>query len=122
MRHGPEFTTSERYPTGEATGVTCSTAPPTAQPMFERDDVQGVLNGSFYATNNERSQEPAKATETQRPSHYKVICISMYNDDLAGLDAKVAELKARGYTKANRSALIRHALSVVDLDQVPRGI
>jgi hypothetical protein len=34
----------------------------------------------------------------------------------------VRELKRRGYTKANRSALIRHALSVVDLDEVPRGL
>ena len=34
----------------------------------------------------------------------------------------VDELKARGLTKANRSALIRHALSQVDLSKVPRGM
>jgi hypothetical protein len=34
----------------------------------------------------------------------------------------VDALKARGLTKANRSALIRHALEQVDLNKVPRGI
>ena len=39
-------------------------------------------------------------------------------DDLAMVDS----LKARGMTKANRSALIRYALGEVDLDSVPQGI
>jgi hypothetical protein len=34
----------------------------------------------------------------------------------------VDELKAKGLTKASRSALIRHALEQVDLTKVPRGI
>ncbi len=51
---------------------------------------------------------------------YKVICISIYKSDLARLDEKVKLLKGRGHTKANRSALIRHALDAVDLSQVPR--
>jgi hypothetical protein len=54
-----------------------------------------------------------------RPTHYKVICISMYTRDLEELDAKVAELKRRGWTKANKSQLIRLALSMVDLDKLP---
>ena len=57
-----------------------------------------------------------------KPTHYKVICISIYIDALDRLDGMVSELKSRGHTKANRSALIRHALSVVDLDSVPRGM
>lgn len=59
---------------------------------------------------------------TPRPDHYKVICISLYNEDLARLDVMVQRLKARGLTKANRSALIRYALDQVDLDKVPKGI
>lgn len=59
--------------------------------------------------------DPAK----ERPTHYKVICISMYTRDLEELDAKVAELKRRGWTKANKSQLIRLALSQVDLDKLP---
>jgi hypothetical protein len=62
--------------------------------------------------------EPGKPV-ANRPTHYKVICISMYTRDLEELDAKVAELKRRGWTKANKSQLIRLALSQVDLDKLP---
>jgi hypothetical protein len=51
-----------------------------------------------------------------RPTHYKVICISMYTRDIEELEAKVAELKRRGWTKANKSQLIRLALAQLDLD------
>jgi hypothetical protein len=54
-----------------------------------------------------------------RPTHYKVICISMYTRDLEELEAKVAELKRRGWTKANKSQLIRLALAMIDLDKLP---
>lgn len=49
---------------------------------------------------------------------YKVICVSTYVSDLETLDAQVAELKRRGWRSANRSRLIRLALSRVDLDEV----
>src|SRR5688572_24736587 len=54
-----------------------------------------------------------------KPTHYKVICISMYTRDIEQLEAKVAELKRRGFTKANKSQLIRIALSQLDLDKLP---
>jgi hypothetical protein len=66
--------------------------------------------------------ELASAEKATKPVHYKVICISMYTDDLKRLDTMVENLKARGLTKANRSALIRYALSGVDLDRVPKGL
>ena len=46
----------------------------------------------------------------------------MYTDDLKRLDEMVDALKARGLTKANRSALIRYALGGVDLETVPKGL
>jgi hypothetical protein len=46
----------------------------------------------------------------------------MYTEDLKRLDTMVDSLKARGLTKANRSALIRYALSNIDLDSVPKGL
>ncbi len=92
----------------------------TARQLFDRDEVDGVLSGSFYSPPTQ--PEVVKSTGKEKPTHYKVICISMYTDALESLDRMVRELKTRGYTKANRSALIRHALSVVDLDNVPRGI
>ena len=46
----------------------------------------------------------------------------MYTEDLKRLDTMVDALKARGLTKANRSALIRYALAAVDLNTVPKGL
>ena len=54
----------------------------------------------------------------EKPTHYKVVCISMYIKDIESLEAKVAELKRRGYTKANKSQLIRYALNQLDIDSV----
>jgi hypothetical protein len=89
--------------------------------VLDADEVQGVLSGAFYAPEpraaGSRPREP-KPT----PTHYKVICISLYTKDLEQLDDLVDELKARGLTKANRSALIRVALDQLDLNKVPRGL
>jgi hypothetical protein len=89
--------------------------------VLDGDEVQGVLSGAFYSPEPAcgRARSPRAA---EKPSHYKVICISLYTKDLERLDALVDELKARGMTKASRSALIRVALDQVDLDKVPRGL
>jgi hypothetical protein len=92
-----------------------------AAKVLDPDEVQGVLSSSFYTSDAPRPL-PRAARGADKPSHYKVICISMYTDDLKRLDAMVDSLKARGLTKANRSALIRYALGAVDLDSVPRGL
>jgi hypothetical protein len=94
--------------------------------VLEADEVQGVLSGSFYAPLPPADGLPAprvrKAQSAPKPAHYKVICISLYTKDLERLDGLVDELKARGITKANRSALIRVALDQLELDKVPRGL
>jgi hypothetical protein len=56
-----------------------------------------------------------------KPTHYKVVCISLYNEDIEHLERMVAELKRRGHTKANKSQLIRAALAQVDLAKIPKG-
>jgi hypothetical protein len=92
-------------------------------------DADAILSEEYYGR-RARSDDPAPAGGPRRrsangqlkPTHYKVICISMYTKDLERLDALVDELKARGMTKASRSALIRAALDQVDLDKVPRGM
>ena len=78
-------------------------------------DADAILSEEYYG----RRQKPATGPKPARPTHYKVICISMYTRDLEELDAKVAELKRRGWTKANKSQLIRLALSQIDLDKLP---
>ena len=93
-----------------------------ARKLFDHDEVEGVLKGSFYSEPAPRKVLSDTGSAKGKPTHYKVICISMYTDALDRLDEMVQELKSRGYTKANRSALIRHALAMVDLDTVPRGI
>jgi hypothetical protein len=62
--------------------------------------------------------EPPKK---EKPTHYKVVCISLYNEDIAQLEELVAELKRRGHTKANKSQVIRAALDQINLDKVPKG-
>lgn len=78
-------------------------------------DSDAILSEKYYGRHVRA--EPRKPVE--KPTHYKVICISMYTRDLEELEAKVAELKRRGWTKANKSQLIRLALSLIDLDQLP---
>ncbi|MBX3209833.1 MAG: hypothetical protein KF764_32675 [Labilithrix sp.] len=91
--------------------------------VLDGDEVQGVLSGAFYQSAPTDGDAPAKARDDKaKPTHYKVICISMYTKDLGRLDDLVEELKGRGITKANRSALIRVALEQLDLDKVPRGL
>jgi hypothetical protein len=68
----------------------------------------------------EDDREPRKL-KPDKPTHYKVVCISLYTEDIAHLEEMVAELKRRGHTKANKSQLIRAALSQVDLGKIPKG-
>jgi hypothetical protein len=90
--------------------------------VLDADEVQGVLSGAFY-TSEPGEVRPARSGQREpRPAHYRVICISLYTQDLDRLDSMVGALKSRGLTKANRSALIRAALDQVDLDKVPKGI
>jgi len=56
-----------------------------------------------------------------RARPYRVICISFYNEDLAELDRLVDELKERGCSRANRSALLREAIRQCDLDQAEQS-
>ncbi len=108
-----------------------------ARKVLDRDEVSSVLEGAFYVPQIEaRSEDPPpsgtraktegaearRAKEDKETLHYKVICISLYNEDLARLDQMVDELKSRGFTKANRSALIRTALDQVDLSKIRRGM
>ncbi len=91
--------------------------------LLDCDEVEGVLSGAFYTPAPEPPpSRVSRARPADKPQHYKVICISLYTGDLERLDEMVDELKAMGITKANRSALIRHALATVDLQKVPRGM
>jgi hypothetical protein len=82
-------------------------------------DADAILSEEYYGRRAETRGRGTAAAKPDRPTHYKVICISIYTRDLEELEAKVAELKRRGWTKANKSQLIRLALSQIDLDKLP---
>jgi len=85
-------------------------------------DADAILSEEYYGRRTRDDETPTaprrRAGTAPRPTHYKVICISMYNRDIEELEAKVAELKRRGWTKASKSQLIRIALSNLDLDKL----
>lgn len=68
-----------------------------------------------------RPVKPRKKRREKRPQHYKVLSISLYNEDIEQMDELVQELKEQGFTRMNRSALIRFALDQVDISKMPRG-
>ena len=98
----------------------------SARPALARDPLsQDDILADFYRPERRPSKRgkdaelpPAPAKE--RPTHYKVVCISLYNEDIERLDSLVKELKRRGHSKANKSQVIREALLQIDLDRVPR--
>lgn len=83
---------------------------------FYRDEGKGVRPLAALGDDSKRRAKP----KAQKPEHYEIICISMYKEDLARLDDKVAALKANGHRRMTRSALIRYALDRVALEDVPR--
>lgn len=80
-------------------------------------ETEAILRQGFYGGETAARREPDAAKP--KPTHYKVVCISLYTRDIENLEATVAELKRRGYTKANKSQLIRMALSQLDIDKLP---
>ena len=88
-------------------------------------DADAILSEEYYGR-RARAEDATPGSGARRrtpsgqvkPTHYKVICISMYTRDIEELEAKVAELKRRGWTKASKSQLIRLALAQVDLDKL----
>ncbi|MBV71987.1 MAG: hypothetical protein CMH52_11710 [Myxococcales bacterium] len=94
------------------------------------EDVVGAIKGFF--DDEERAVEeffdprlPRRVNgrtiaKNDKPTHYKVVSISLYNEDIARLNELVQELKKRGHSRASKSMLIREALRQLDLDDVPR--
>lgn len=54
-----------------------------------------------------------------KPTHYRIVSFSLYIEDIARLDELVRRLKEKGYTKANKSQVIRYALATVDIEKMP---
>ena len=93
--------------------------------VFDSDEVREVLRESFYRPEGERptvrKRRRRGARRKPKPSHYEVICISLYKEDLSQLDKMVAKLKKQGHRRISRSALIRFALDQLDIRDFPRS-
>lgn len=106
------------YSPDESVAAPAPVAPiarPAAAPQQKAADVA-------VAPKNEKAPLARRRTASpQDASHYKVLSISLYNEDIEKMDELVIELKKRGFTRANRSALIRFALDQVDITKMPKG-
>ncbi len=101
------------------------TDPPAQQPVRgvasalpEPEEVTRILQQAYYRPGERAAAPPAPKP---KPDHYKIVCISLYREDLEHVDGLVRALKARGHTKANRSSVIRFALHSVDVAKMPRS-
>lgn len=91
--------------------------------LLDGDEVREVLRDTFYRDESSppRERRRRQLRKKAKAEHYEVICISLYNEDLERLDAKVKLLKDQGHRKMSRSALIRYALDTCDLDGLPKA-
>ena len=108
---------STSHPAPSSTGARQGLA---RDPLSSDDILTGFYlpDRSDWPKHGTGSSEPEVAKP--RPTQYKVICISLYNEDIDRLEGLVRELKRRGHSKANKSQVIREALLQIDLDKVPR--
>ncbi|MBL8678435.1 MAG: hypothetical protein JNK05_04685 [Myxococcales bacterium] len=105
-------------------GFFSAAPPPLARVRTEDDGSVDDASARRPLTTARRARKSSKKAPLpkDRPEHYKVICISFYNEDLALLDRVVKDLKKRGFTKANRSAVLRAAMQQFDPAKVSRGL
>ena len=104
-------------------------------PAMGRDPLAAddeILTQTFYGADatpvarpkNEpapRKRRTPRRRAKKAPTHYKIVSISLYNEDIERIDALVQELKESGFPKANRSALIRYAIDTVDISKMPKS-
>lgn len=79
-----------------------------------------VLLDAMYGPMKPRRTRSVKRP-VEKPPHYRVVSISLYNEDIERLDRMVCDLKRRGVYKANKSQLIRLALEKLEESDFERG-
>ncbi len=68
----------------------------------------------------EEEEKEIKKRKIENKETYKVITISLYNDDYELLNDYLKELKEQGYHRINKSKIIRYALRNVDIKNMPK--
>jgi len=82
-------------------------------------DARMALYGALEADENDVKKAKAKAIQENKET-YKVITISLYNDDYELLNDYLKELKEEGYHRINKSKIIRYALRSVNIKNMPK--
>lgn len=83
------------------------------------DDEETAVEEFFTPRDGRIRRAARRRLQKPKPTHYKVVSISLYTEDQKRLADLVAELKKRGYSRANKSLVVREALRQIDLDLVP---
>ncbi len=65
-------------------------------------------------------EKEVKKRKINNKETYKVITISLYNDDYDLLEDYLKELKEQGYHRINKSKIIRYALRNVNIKNMPK--
>ena len=81
-------------------------------------DARMALYGSLDIEEFDKKEK--SKTEPKNKETYKVITISLYNDDYELLDNYLKKLKEEGYHRINKSKIIRYALRSVDIKNMPK--
>ena len=80
----------------------------------------------YRAPTKKDEATPAKRDKRRRPlakgKTYRLVTFSFYEEDVARLDALLAEAKASGRRRASRSQIVRLALRDVDVNELPEEI
>lgn len=108
----------------EAAAQGATPQPSPAGPRAQEKKTRKVERGPARRGNIHHRSAPRHSRQNEdetKPNHYKVLSISLYNEDIEQMDELVQELKDKGFTRMSRSALIRFALDQVDINKMPRG-
>jgi hypothetical protein len=62
-----------------------------------------------------------KKIEEENKETYKVITISLYNDDYELLENYLKELKKDGHRRMNKSKILRYALRTMNIKNIPKN-
>lgn len=55
-----------------------------------------------------------KAGKSPKPTHYKIVCISLYTEDLERLEGLTKTLRLRGVRRVSKSQVVRQALALLE--------
>jgi hypothetical protein len=90
-------------------------------PLLDDDTILSELFGARPAGTRKVARLRSGGARL-RPTHYRIVSFSLYQEDIARLEALVRRLKELGHSRANKSQVVRYALATVDVEHMPRSL